>query len=49
MRINHLKEQREKMLRDALPELDELDAITRQWAQPNPKYNNLSRSVAHPH
>ena len=29
VRINHLKQEREKMLREALPELDELDAITR--------------------
>lgn len=29
VRINHLKEQREKMLRDALPQMDELDAMTR--------------------
>ena len=40
VRINQLKEQREKALRDALPELDELEAMTRKW-DPN---NNVRRS-----
>eukprot|EP00347_Sterkiella_histriomuscorum_P021982 403332092 len=55
VRINHLKQEREKMLREALPELDELDAITRQWMQKNPgnKYNtdpigDVRRSMIQP-
>ena len=43
VRINHLKEQREKMLREALPELDELDALTREWLKP--KGNPMARSM----
>lgn len=36
VRINQLKEQREKMMREALPELEELDMITRDWMIKNP-------------
>ena len=54
VRINHLKDQREKLLRDAHPEMDELDAMLQQWQLPNPtnKYqtqpypNQVARSMA---
>jgi len=44
VRINHLKEQREKMLRDALPELDELEAMTMEWLKPGGG-NPMARSM----
>ena len=36
VRINQLKQQHEKMMREALPELEELDMIARDWMIKNP-------------
>ena len=38
-----IKEQREKMVREALPVRDELDALTREWLKP--KGNPMARSM----
>ena len=43
VRINNLKDQREKMLREALPEMDELDNLTKGWLMP--KYGVPGRNV----
>jgi hypothetical protein len=44
-----LKEQREKLLREALPELDELEALTREWGKPSGKQMNnpMARSMVY--
>jgi hypothetical protein len=35
-KINHLKEEQDKMMREALPEMDEIDSIIKNWTKGGP-------------